>query len=136
MSLPTTVRWIGLAVLGLIIAATVALAASRLASQQIGIASESVSAGDSLAPPITSPPQARRERGDHSAAAGQTEGAATEARPPEAEGGPAGSTEAVKPVAPIEPTGTGQGAEPEPPAPEQTGSGDDGGGQGGGGRDD
>jgi hypothetical protein len=48
-----SLRWIALALLGLVIAGAVALAASRLASQQIGIASESVSAGDSLAPPVT-----------------------------------------------------------------------------------
>jgi hypothetical protein len=64
--MPTTVRWIGLAVLGLVIAAAVAIAASTLASQQIGIASESVSAGDSLAPPITSAPKIRPERDDQS----------------------------------------------------------------------
>jgi len=43
-------RWIGLALLGILIAAAVALAASRLASQQIGLASEPVTAGDALAP--------------------------------------------------------------------------------------
>jgi len=43
-------RWIGLALLGILIAAVVAFAASRLASQQIGLASEPVSAGDALAP--------------------------------------------------------------------------------------
>lgn len=54
MRVPGSLRWIALALLGLVIAAAVALAAGRLASQQIGIASESVSAGDSLAPPVTS----------------------------------------------------------------------------------
>ena len=52
MRLPATVKWIGLALLGLAIAAAVAIAASNLASQQIGIASESISAGDALAPAI------------------------------------------------------------------------------------
>jgi hypothetical protein len=44
------VRWLGLALLGIVVAAAVAIAASRLASQQIGLASEPVSAGDALAP--------------------------------------------------------------------------------------
>ena len=52
MRLPATAKWIGLALLGLVIAAAVAIAASNLVSQQIGIASESVSAGDKLAPAI------------------------------------------------------------------------------------
>lgn len=43
-------RWFGLALLGLLIAAAVSIAASRLASQQIGLASEPVTAGDALAP--------------------------------------------------------------------------------------
>ena len=50
MRLPATAKWIGLALLGLVIAAAVALAASHLASQQIGLASEPISAGDALAP--------------------------------------------------------------------------------------
>jgi hypothetical protein len=59
---PTTLRWIALALLGLIIAAGVAFGAGRLASQQIGIASESVSAGDTLAPPITPATRRRQEK--------------------------------------------------------------------------
>jgi hypothetical protein len=43
-------RWIGLALLGIVVAAAVSVAASRLASQQIGLASQPVSAGDSLVP--------------------------------------------------------------------------------------
>jgi len=46
----TVVRWVGLALLGIVVAAAVAIAASRLASQQIGLASQPVSAGDALAP--------------------------------------------------------------------------------------
>jgi hypothetical protein len=49
---PATVRWLGLALLGILIAAGVAYAASRLASQQIGLASEPISAGDALAPTL------------------------------------------------------------------------------------
>jgi outer membrane biosynthesis protein TonB len=44
-------RWIGLALLGILIAAAISIAASRLASQQIGLASQPISAGNALAPP-------------------------------------------------------------------------------------
>ena len=50
MKVPATLRWAGLALLGIVIAAAVSVAASRLASQQIGLASEPISAGDALAP--------------------------------------------------------------------------------------
>lgn len=52
MNISASWKWIALALLGLLIAAGVAAAASRLASEQIGIASESVSAGDQLAPAV------------------------------------------------------------------------------------
>lgn len=48
--MPAALRWVGLALLGIVIAAAVSVAASRLASQQIGLASEPISAGDALAP--------------------------------------------------------------------------------------
>lgn len=54
MNLPATFKWIGLALLGLAIAAAVAIAASHLTSQQIGLASESITAGDKLAPAVRS----------------------------------------------------------------------------------
>lgn len=62
MKLSATAKWLGLALLGLAIAAAVAIAASNLVSRQIGIASESVSAGDSLAPAVES--AARRPNGN------------------------------------------------------------------------
>jgi outer membrane biosynthesis protein TonB len=46
----STFRWLGLALLGILIAAAISIAASRLASQQIGLASQPISAGDALAP--------------------------------------------------------------------------------------
>ncbi|HST68048.1 MAG TPA: hypothetical protein VLI94_00130 [Solirubrobacterales bacterium] len=58
----TTAKWIALALLGLAISAGVAVAASNLVSRQIGIASESISAGDDLAPAVES--AARRPNGD------------------------------------------------------------------------
>jgi hypothetical protein len=72
MNLSATGKWIGLALLGLAIAAVVAIAASNLVSRQIGIASESVSAGDSLAPRVES--AARQPKG--------TGGAAQKGSPP------------------------------------------------------
>jgi outer membrane biosynthesis protein TonB len=50
MNSRATIKWVGLALAGLLVAAGVAIAASNLASQQIGLASEPISAGDALAP--------------------------------------------------------------------------------------
>lgn len=123
MRVPTSLRWVGLALLGLVIAAAIALAASRLASRQIGIASESVSAGNSLAPPLTAPNKRRRDGGGPASEAGEGRRSNTQAEEsgPEV---PEESSEAEVPVAPVEPT------EPR--------SDDGGGGQtkGGGGHDD
>jgi hypothetical protein len=47
---PASLKWIVLALLGLLIATAVALAATSLISRQIGIDSESITAGDTLAP--------------------------------------------------------------------------------------
>lgn len=51
MGARTTLRWIALALAGLVIAAGASLAASRLAGQHIGLASEPITAGNELAPP-------------------------------------------------------------------------------------
>lgn len=50
-----TLKWVGLALLGILVAATVAVAASRLASREIGLASEPISAGRELAPKASRP---------------------------------------------------------------------------------
>jgi len=50
MKWTTTLRWLGLALLGVAVAAAVSFAASRLVSQQIGLASQPISAGNALAP--------------------------------------------------------------------------------------
>ncbi|HET7510966.1 MAG TPA: hypothetical protein VFJ65_12045 [Solirubrobacterales bacterium] len=55
MRLPASAKWVLLALAGLAIAIGVAVAAANLTSQQIGIASESVSAGDTLAPSLKVP---------------------------------------------------------------------------------
>jgi hypothetical protein len=44
------IRWIALALVGLVVAAGVSLAASQLVSERIGLAAEPVSAGKELAP--------------------------------------------------------------------------------------
>ena len=49
----STYAWIALALVGLAVAAGASLAASRLASQDIGLASEPLTAGEDLAPGAT-----------------------------------------------------------------------------------
>jgi len=63
MNLRVTAKWVALALVGLAIAIGVAIAAANLTSQQIGIASESVSAGDTLAPSLRSPEEREDQRG-------------------------------------------------------------------------
>lgn len=63
MRMPATAKWVLLALAGLAIAIGVAIAAANLTGQQIGIASESVSAGDSLAPALNVPAGQRPEGG-------------------------------------------------------------------------
>lgn len=122
MRLPGTVKWIGLALLGLVIAGGVAFAASRLASQQIGIASESISAGDTLAPSAVP-----REggKGGEQGKTGTT---------------PAHETTTTEPTEPVEPVETTPTTPVEPPpvtapetSPSEHGGEDHGGGGGGGG---
>ena len=85
MRVPATVRWAGLALLGLLVAAGVSIAAGSLASQQIGLASEPISAGDSLAP--QAPPRSDRHK-EHPQAASPTQPTVTsppvQAAPPPA----------------------------------------------------
>jgi outer membrane biosynthesis protein TonB len=51
MTRKATVKWVALALVGLLIAGGVAVAGSRLVSRQIGLSSEPIRAGDALAPP-------------------------------------------------------------------------------------
>jgi hypothetical protein len=69
---PTAIRWVGLALLGILIAAGVSVAASRLASQQIGLASEPISAGDALAPAVGAHPGRQPRSGSHRGGDGGT----------------------------------------------------------------
>jgi len=109
MRLPASARWIGLALLGLVIAAAVAIAASNLASQQIGIASESITAGDRLAPAVRSagrPAAAQPAHRGHPHQATTTTESTTATPPPETSTTP--STTATPP--PV--TTPSQSAEP------------------------
>lgn len=108
MRSPTTLKWIGLALLGLLIAAGISIAASRLASQQIGLASEPISAGDALAPVAQRPAKHR-----HPGREGTTPPATTTTAPPATPT----TTETVAPAPP-----------PEEPSHSGSGDGEHGGG--------
>jgi hypothetical protein len=101
--MPAALRWAGLALLGIVIAAAVSVAASRLASQQIGLASEPISAGDALAPARhehrTAPAQSHRSENHGS----EEHGHAPHRSPP--------TTVPVQPATPTAPA-------PSPPAEE------------------
>lgn len=131
MNSRATVKWIGLALLGLVIAAVVAIAASNLVSQQIGIASESVSAGDSLAPALGS---AKAGRGGESGRE-----ATTTTAPEQTTTTPTTPAEQT-PTAPEPPTATTPTVPTEPTGPVDDsgghGHGSGGGGGGGEGSDD
>jgi hypothetical protein len=51
MTVPTPLRWLLLALAGLLVAVAVAVLASKLTSQRIGLSSEPLEAGQTLAPP-------------------------------------------------------------------------------------
>ena len=63
MTLPASLKWVLLALVGLAIAIGIAIAAANLTSQQIGIANESVSAGDALAPSLQVPAEGSPQGG-------------------------------------------------------------------------
>jgi hypothetical protein len=119
--MPTTMRWVGLALLGVAIAVGVSIAASGLVSQQIGLASEPITAGDALAPQVERTTHRQKPRHVNPAKPPTT---TTEAQPPATE---PETTEAQPPS-----------TEPEPPTESNPpgGEGDHGGGGGGGGADD
>ena len=82
MSLSATAKWVLLALAGLAIAIAIAIAAANLTSQQIGIASESVSAGDALAPALQAPAESGGPGEQTPGGAGATEPTTTEELPP------------------------------------------------------
>jgi hypothetical protein len=71
-----SIRWILLALAGLVVAAAVSVAASQLVSQRIGLAAAPVSSGKELAPPRHESSQAGRGGGDQRAS-GRTTTATT-----------------------------------------------------------
>jgi hypothetical protein len=119
MTSTATLKWIGLALLGIAVAAAVAIAAGNLAGRQIGLSSEPISAGDSLAP-VTS---ASKSHGSGHSGSGHDNG------------GPTPTTPATAPTTPTAPpeSSTAPPLEPQPPPEEGD---DSNGGSGGHGADD
>lgn len=115
-----TLRLLSLAVLGILVAAAVAIAASQLASHQIGLASESVLVGDELAPPIARPRHGDLETGGRTERSLTPPNHSTRAATPEPESSPA----LPAPAESIGPGDSSAGREGE-------GGGDGGGGGGG-----
>jgi len=81
VSLSPVAKWVLLALVGLAIAIGVAIAAANLTSQQIGIASESVSAGDALAPALHVPGE-EKPQGEGRDHGGPEKPTTTPAEPP------------------------------------------------------
>lgn len=115
-------RWIGLALLGIVVAAVVSIAASRLASQQIGLASQPVSAGDALAPAAERKAGRVEHRRAHARAKRQRRGGTQ--RPAEPAPQPEEPEEAIAPVSPA-PEAQLRRA-PSPAQPAEPGAGEDG----------
>jgi len=95
VTLPATAKWVLLALLGIAIAIGVAIAAANLTSQQIGIASESVSAGDKLAPALSVPGERPPNGPSHDH--GPDEEPSTTFEPPETAGEEPVQPEVVEP---------------------------------------
>lgn len=96
MSLRATAKWILLALAGLAIAIAIAIAAANLTSRQIGIASESVSAGDALAPALNVPAETKPQGEDDNSGPGNGETTTVPSLPP--------STGTEEPLTPEETT--------------------------------
>src|SRR5688500_9707978 len=92
MSPRSLLLWSLAAVAGLLLAAGITLAASELSSQNIGLSSEPLSAGDRLAAPAAQSPAAQAGRGSGTAAAdGATRGQSQSGGGAGASGGTTGS---------------------------------------------
>ena len=100
-----TLKWVALALVGLVIAAAVAVLGSSLASRQIGLSSEPLRAGDALAPPTNSQPATGKPA--HPRGNGPAPTPKPQPAGPEGPGIPTAPSEPVAP--PTEP--------PEPSAP-------------------
>jgi hypothetical protein len=89
--IPTTLRWVALALLGLLVAIAVGIAASELTSRRIGLSSEPIRAGDALAPAPRESPRERKSDGGPGArpeGTTKTPPQGTAASPPPATTGP------------------------------------------------
>jgi hypothetical protein len=109
--------WLALALLGLVLAAGISLAASRLSSQHIGLSSEPLTAGEGLAPSGGDAKQrpAQRPKRHHRSKGGSGSHAAPHQSLPPAQGAPAPvqpSPVQPAPVQPPPPT-TSPGAQPD-----------------------
>ena len=82
MTLPATAKWVLLALLGVAIAIGLAIAAANLTSRQIGIANESVSAGDALAPALSVPGEHRPGTSPHDHGPEEEPSTGTPSEPP------------------------------------------------------
>ena len=136
----STLRLIGLAIAGILVAAAVAVAASQLASRQIGLASEPVSAGDELAPPAARSHHERQAEGENwsepSAGETTTTVPATGAAP-EAPSSSSGETPSItEPATGSEPPATSGPMNPPDDSSQSGGAGEGGGGSGAGHSDD
>jgi hypothetical protein len=118
----TVVGWLLLAIVGLVIAVGVAYAASRLASPNVGLSSEPLTAGARLAPRSRPAPKAR------SAHHGRKRG--RPAATPSAGGPPAPPVTNPPPAPAPTPTVPAPGAAPHPHDDSAGGGGDDHGGGG------
>ena len=130
MSPPGWIRWLGFALLGIVVAAAVSIAASRLSSQQIGLASEPISAGEQLVPKAASPaspklqPRQHRRRHRNHARVQQTPAPA-----------PVAPSTTSTPPAPAPPPASSAPAPAPPASSSHASSGDDSASQTGGGSD-
>lgn len=121
----SSATWIALALIGLVLAAGVSIAASKLTRQHIGISSEPLSAGQELAPASTTTPVRRMPARQHRHR--QHSGTTTPA--------PITPAPTPGPLPPVTPAPA-----PTPPQPQHhddsSGKDDSGGTQSGGGHDD
>jgi hypothetical protein len=111
------IKWVALALVGLLIAAAVAVLGSSLASRQIGLSSEPLRAGDALAPPTISHPETEKPANP----AGNGPMPKPQPANPEGPSIPAAPQEPVAP--PTEPAAPSEPAEPASDHPD--GEGDD-----------
>jgi hypothetical protein len=117
--------WVALALLGLVVAAGISLAASRLSSQHIGLSAEPIGAGQSLSPKDDGavhkqPSRSHRHKSKH--------GGTTQTTPTQTQIAPPVQPAPVQP-APVQPA-------PVTPQRGDDSGGDDSGGRGGRGGDD